>query len=108
MTQGDHDDEHVIRYVVPASPAKPVKPGTSAAPPTPKLSVVYGVVTTPDLNVRAAATAKAPVVSKLGVGEKVTVLGSAMNGSTKWLQIDSDDENTDADGWVAARYVKVG
>lgn len=56
-----------------------------------------GVTNTKDLNVRASASAKAPIVHVLPKGATITITGEAMNGTTKWYQIH--------DGWIAARYV---
>lgn len=64
----------------------------------------FGVVNaTPDLNLRADASAKAPVLGILPHGEKVIVTKSAMNGTTKWLQVDVP--SLSLVGWVSARYV---
>lgn len=68
------------------------------APAPPKAAT--GTVTTDGLNVRTQASAKAPAVRKVNKGAKVSVLGSAMNGPTKWLRIGADE-------WVSAAYVKV-
>lgn len=56
------------------------------------------------LNVRAAASAKAPILMQLLPGMPVTIIGTAMNGDTKWFRIDVPG---DVDGFVAARFVKV-
>lgn len=71
---------------------EPVRPGT-----------VVGVAANDTLNVRAEPSGKAPVVLTLPPGATVSIKGAAVNGSTKWLSIDIPG---DADGWVAARYVK--
>lgn len=76
MSAGDHDPEDV-RPPVPASRS--------------------GVVNTDDLNIRAAASAKSPILGALNKGDKIAITGETMNGDTKWLAI--------ADGFVAARYV---
>lgn len=78
---GDHDDEHVEEKTSPQMP----------------LELVTGRVNVDDLNVRASATQKAPIVRVLEKGASIAVTGEAMNGPTKWLQIE--------DGWVSARYV---
>lgn len=87
MTPGDHPDEEI----------KPVTP-QPGAPPSP---VVAGVVTQDDLNVRVAASAKSQIVRTLNKGDRVRVLGTAMNRETKWLQIEQNE-------WVAAAFVKLG
>jgi hypothetical protein len=59
-----------------------------------------GTVTTDGLNVRTEASAKAPSVRKVNKGSKVSILGEAMNGQTKWLRIGAGE-------WVSAQFVKV-
>lgn len=62
----------------------------------------FGVVTAAagdGLNVRADASAKAPVVAVLENGDRIAITGEAKNGDTKWFKT--------ADGYVAARYVKL-
>lgn len=78
---GDHPDEKVVE-----------------APAAPKPEM--GSVTIDDLNVRGAASVKAPVVTTLKKGAEVSIMGSAMNGGTRWLKIDEGE-------WVAARFVTV-
>ena len=79
MTGGDHPAEQVT--------VKPTPPKTKT-----------GTVNTNDLNVRRDASAKAPSVRKLKKGVRVSVIGEAMNGPTRWLKI-SDGE------WVSAQFV---
>jgi hypothetical protein len=80
MTGGDHPAEQVDTV-----PVKKDRVGTVNAPD--------------DLNVRAAASAKAPVVKSLKNGTSITIIGEAMNGDTKWFAVDG--------GFVAARYVNL-
>jgi hypothetical protein len=57
-----------------------------------------GTVNSPDdLNVRASASAKSPVVKSIKNGATITITGEAMNGQTKWFAVDG--------GFVSARYV---
>ena len=57
-----------------------------------------GTVNSPDdLNVRASASAKSPVVKSLKNGAFVMITGEAMNGETKWFAVDG--------GFVSAKYV---
>lgn len=60
-----------------------------------------GVVNTDGLNVRATASGKAPVLGALAVGTKVAIVNEAMNGSTRWLGIEFDDQP----GWISATFV---
>lgn len=66
-----------------------------AAPPKPT-----GIVNTNDLSVRAGASAKTPILRKLNKGNKVSIIGEAMNGDTRWLNIAAGE-------WVAARFVNI-
>lgn len=78
---GDHPDEKVVEAPVAAKPE-------------------MGRIMIDDLNVRGGASAKAPVVTTLKKGAEVSIVGSAMNGTTRWLKIDDGE-------WVAARFVSV-
>lgn len=69
-------------------------------PPAPQAGKP-GTVNTTDLNVRLGAGANTAVIAALGKGASVSILGEAMNGPTKWLQITSGKTA----GWVSARYV---
>jgi hypothetical protein len=66
-----------------------------------------GKVIAPDnLNIRADASAKSPVVGTLAPGATIAIKGKAMNGATEWLAVDAPDD-ADGRGWVAARYVEL-
>lgn len=67
--------------------------------PNPSQPGRKGIVNTDDLNIRSEASARSPSIGKLDKGDHVTVLSEAMNGSTKWFQIDR--------GYVAAAYVNL-
>ena len=82
MSDGDAPDEQVTATVQPI-----------AAPP-------HGIVTIDGLSVRSGASAKTPVLRTLAKGRTVAVLGSAMNGETRWLNIAPGE-------WVAARFVEL-
>ncbi len=58
-----------------------------------------GTVNVDELNVRAAASAKAPLLDILNKGQKVTVIGEASNDGTLWYSIPG--------GFVAGRYVTI-
>lgn len=89
MSQGDHPDERVIAPVDVAAHRK---------------GVIANVPVGETLNVRGAASAKAPVLAKLRNGDAVEIVGEGRNGETLWLRLDIVG---DTDGWVAARYVKI-
>lgn len=78
LSGGDHPEEHIT--------------------PEPTVKVRDGRVNENNLNVRADATARAPVLRTLAKDSVVSVLREAMNGETKWLSI-GDGE------WVAARFI---
>lgn len=64
-----------------------------------------GTVTVADgdsLNLRDKATASGRILAKLKKGALVIVHNAAMNGTTKWLYVEANNQR----GWVAARYVK--
>lgn len=76
----------------------------TATPPVTRQGTVVNVKANDTLNVRAGAGGNAPLISTLHPGAKVTVTGEAMNDKTKWYSIDVPG---DADGWVAAAFVKI-
>lgn len=85
MTRGDSDED-------PVQPVEVVRQHGIAKVPA-----------TDTLNVRADASAKAPIVVKLRAGEAMDIVGTAMNGPTKWLEV----EARALKGWVAAQFVQV-
>lgn len=70
-----------------------------APAPAPFRQDLAGTVTQNELNVRANAGAKYPVVGELNKGDRIAIIGEAKNGETLWYQT--------ADGWIAARFVTV-
>jgi hypothetical protein len=77
------------------APAEKVEPIKVAERP------IAATVIVDDLNVRAAASAKAAVVRTLDTGAQVLVYESAQNGETLWVRIGKDE-------WVARRFLKDG
>ena len=88
LTNGDDADERI----------KP-KPKTGT-----RAGVVVDVPAGDVLNVRAAASSRAPKVATFTLGDSVTVTGEATNGDSSWLSVDLPGDH---DGYVAARYVKL-
>ena len=86
LTGGESPSEQIV--VAPAAPAGNV--------------MTVKVPANDTLNVRAAASGKAPVVAVLKPGEKVKIIAEAKNGDTLWMKIDLPG---DEDGWAAARYL---
>lgn len=84
MTRGDHDSEVPLAAL-----------GSS--------KLTQGTVTTNDLNVRAAASGKAPVLASFDKGTLLNITNRAINGGTLWLNV--ADAKTGQSGWVAGRYV---
>lgn len=73
-------------------------------PPVVLPQKLVGVVKSPDdtLNVREVPSVQGQIVARLKDGEPVVVLGEAMNGDTKWYNIERPHNST---AWVAARYI---
>lgn len=69
-----------------------------------RTGIVIGVAPDDTLNVRADPSGKSVVVGRLRNENGVIITGNAMNGATKWYSIDIPG---DADGWVAARYIRI-
>lgn len=63
-----------------------------------------GVTNTPNdsLNLRDKSSASGRVLTMLADGTMMTILNSAINGTTRWLYVEANDQR----GWVSARYVK--
>lgn len=78
LTGGDHPDEQVQEPIV-----RPLRRGT---------------VNQDGLNVRSAASGKAPVLRVLNKGSEVSIIAETMNGETPWLSIAAGE-------WVAARFI---
>jgi hypothetical protein len=57
-----------------------------------------------ELNVRAAPSARAPIVGWLANGKVLRNGGCRMNGSTRWCQVEMPDGGVS--GWVAGRYLR--
>lgn len=66
-----------------------------------------GIVNASDgLTLRAAAGQSSARIALLPKGQKVAILGEAMNGSTQWLRVWLRDAGgTERRGWVAGRFV---
>ena len=62
---------------------------------------VVNVAANDTLSVRDEASAKSPVTRRLQRGDKIEIIGEAINGKTKWLKIASDDGGA----FVSAAYV---
>lgn len=86
---------HAGDYALSAIPIEPVAP-------QPKRRGEVDVDKHQTLNLREIASSTSQVLAKLPFGTALTILGSDMNGSTKWLRVEASGKL----GWVAAQYVK--
>jgi hypothetical protein len=58
-----------------------------------------GTVLVDGLNVRAAASAKAPIVKQLDKGDQLEITGQSLNGDTLWLAVGG--------GFVAGKFIQL-
>lgn len=79
-------------------------------PAVPRKGTVHSVAKGDKLNIRASSSSSAAVIGEAENGDVLTVVGEAMNGSTKWLRFQVGDP-AGADvavlGWVSAAYVRI-
>lgn len=92
--------ELVKEYMGQAGEHPSVYPDPAPGAANPQTGLRMGTVNREDLNIREHPGVVYPVVGSLKKGEAVTIAGSAMNGTTKWLQISAPTP-----GWVAAFFV---
>lgn len=64
-------------------------------------------VTANSLNIRSKAGTNNTVVGTLKKGNKITIIGEALNGNTKWYQISLPSSSTASTGYVSSQYVKL-
>ena len=79
-------------------------------PPKPRKGTVKGVASGDTLNIRASSSSSSPVIGAAENGDVLTVVGEAMNGSTKWLRFRVGEDTGPAIaiyGWCSANYVKL-
>ncbi|NLO09294.1 MAG: SH3 domain-containing protein [Clostridiales bacterium] len=100
------------------TPKPTPKPTATPTPkPTPKQESSGGTteggykheatVTASSLNVRSKAGTNNPVVGTLKNNNKVTVIGEALDGNTKWYQISLSSGGTTVTGYVSSLYIKL-
>lgn len=82
----------------------PHDPGVIVGTPKPKPLTKVVVTHTPGdiLNLRDKPSASGRLIQRLKDGTPLTVLGSEMNRSTKWLRV----EAAGLSGWVSAQFTK--
>ena len=80
-------------------------------PMIPRRGVVFGVAAGDKLNIRAQASSSAAVIGQAENDDVITVVGEAMNGTTKWLRFRVGQEagpDVAVYGWCSAAYVRIG
>lgn len=75
------------------------------APVRPPEGAVLDSVQPIGLNLRDGSSAAARILAVLPAGQRVAVLGEAMNGRTRWLRVWCRLDEVQRVGWVAARYI---
>jgi hypothetical protein len=79
-------------------------------PAVPTRGTVHKVAAGDKLNIRASASSSAPVIGTAENGDVLTIVGEAMNGSTKWLRFRVGEDTGPAIavyGWCSAAYVQI-
>lgn len=81
-------------------------------PPTPvaRQGTVQGVASGDKLNIRAASSSSSPIIGTAENGDVLTVVGEAMNGSTRWLRFrvgEAEGPSVAIYGWCSAQYVRI-
>lgn len=99
-TAGEHPKDELPIF---EPPAPTINLQDEPPPPEGKVSAVVDHL---GLNMREQSSASSKVLGVLAAGQKVAILGSAMNGTTEWLHIWVRLPSSEAkSGWVAARYI---
>lgn len=78
-------------------------------PARPWRGIVHSIATDDKLNIRASSSSSSVIIGKAENGDILTVVGEAMNGSTKWLRFRVGEDEGPAVavyGWVSADYVR--
>lgn len=87
-------------------PDVPIPSDKPPVVPVPTATTPEGVVAVDGLMLRAAAGRNTAALASLPKGQKLAILGTAMNGVTQWLRVWlRDTQGVERRGWVAARYV---
>jgi N-acetylmuramoyl-L-alanine amidase len=91
------------------TPPEP-EPPEPVPPETPTIGVVQNLVGDDLLNIRAEASATAAIIGTAQNGDRLTIVGSAMAGSTKWLRCSfglQDGIGVSVYGWAGSAYIRV-
>jgi len=79
-------------------------------PQRPRRGIVHGIAKNDHLNIRASSSSSATIIGQAVNDDVLTVVGEAMNGSTKWLRFQVGEEAGPAVavfGWCSAQYVRI-
>jgi N-acetylmuramoyl-L-alanine amidase len=93
----------------PPEPPEELPPGTEP-PPTSVVGTVYGLDPNDVLNIRATSSSSSPIIGRAENNDLLTIIGSAMNGSTMWYKCQWGDDHmagVAVYGWAMAGYVRV-
>jgi N-acetylmuramoyl-L-alanine amidase len=102
---GDTMIEEPPEEIIDPEPPDPEEPGTDQLTGT-----VHGLAAGDVLNIRASSSSSSPIIGRAVNGDLVTVIGSAMNGSTQWYKLQFGDDHmagVAVYGWAAASYIQV-
>ncbi|NLP16448.1 MAG: SH3 domain-containing protein [Clostridiales bacterium] len=104
-----------IRVDKPIATPTPKPTATPTPKPTPKpesggVTGNYkheGTVTARSLNIRSKPGTDNPAVGSLSLNSKVTIIGEALVGNTRWYQISLNANQAATTGYVSSQYIKL-
>ena len=79
-------------------------------PAEPRQGIVKGVAKGDKLNIRSQSSSSSPIIGACENGDDLTIVGEAMNGTTKWLRFQvgkPEGAEVAVFGWVSAAYVTI-
>jgi hypothetical protein len=85
-------------------------PEPTPVPEEPREGVVYNLPAKDRLNIRSAASSSSDVIGSADQGDVLTIVGSSMNGNTRWLRVQFGEQEgpyVEVFGWVVSKYVKI-
>jgi N-acetylmuramoyl-L-alanine amidase len=88
----------------------PIEIPPTEPPPTSVVGTVHGLEPNDVLNIRATSSSSSPIIGRAENNDLLTVIGSAMNGSTKWYKCQWGDDHmagVAVYGWAMSSYVSV-
>jgi hypothetical protein len=75
-----------------------------------RLGIVTGLQGGDTLNIRASSSSSAPIIGTAVNGDRLRIIGEAMNGSTKWLRCKIGFERGPGiavNGWASSEYISI-